>query len=392
MKSTTLSLSLLAFLTLAAPAFAGPDDPAPTSPATPTTRCQPATPTTTDASRPVDVVICLDTSGSMQQLIDACRRKLWDLCSVLAQARPAPRLRVALLSYGGVHNPGDGFVVEHVPLTEDLDRVYEELMKLSTNGGTEYVGGVLRRALDRLAWSQERGALKLVFVAGNESADQDGALPVREVCKDALQRSVVVHAIYCGPDGATGDAETWRQVAEHGGGSYAAIDTSGTLSIETPHDAELVRLSEALNATYLPFGAAGERAWANQARQDANAGSLGASTAASRAQTKASGVYCNGAWDLIDATADAGFKLEEVEAEALPEALRGKSIAEQRAVIEGLRARRTALQAQIKAIGQRRQAFLAEALATQQGAERSIDTAMARAIRAQAEAIGFSFE
>lgn len=378
----TSSLALLACLTVGGavtPALAGPGDPAPATP-------------TAAAPRPVDVVICLDTSGSMQQLIDACRRKLWDLCSVLAQARPAPRLRVALLSYGGTQNQDDGYVVQHVPFTEDLDRVYEELMKLTTNGGEEYVGGVLRRALDRLEWSQERGALKMVFVAGNESADQDASNPFREVCKDALQRRVVVHAIYCGPDGTQGDAGTWRQVAEHGGGTYAAIDTSGTVSIETPFDAELVRLSEALNGTYLPFGAAGRRACENQARQDANASSLGASTAASRAQTKASGVYCNGSWDLVDATADAEFDLEQVGDDALPEALRGKSLAERRAVIESLRARRTALQAQVQALGVRRQAFIDEALKQQAGAERSIDTAMARAIRTQAEAAGFSFE
>lgn len=381
--SLSLSLSLVACLALAgaaAPALADPGDP------------RPEAPVVTAAPRPVDVVICLDTSGSMQQLIDACRRKLWDLCSVLAQARPAPRLRVALLTYGGVQNADDGFVVQHVPFTEDLDRVYEELMKLTTNGGEEYVGGVVRRALDRLEWSQERGALKLIFVAGNESADQDRTFLTREVCKDALQRSVVVHAIYCGPDGTQGDAASWRQVAEHGGGTYAAIDTSGTVSIETPYDAELVRLSEALNGTYLPFGAMGRRAHENQARQDANAGSLGASTAASRAQTKASGVYCNGSWDLIDASADAEFDLATLEEDALPEALRGKSLAEQRAVIESMRARRTALQAQIQALGVRRQAFVEEALARQAGAERSIDSAMTRAVRTQAEAVGFRFE
>ncbi len=378
----TSSFALLTCLALGGavtPALAHPGEPAPATPVA-------------AAPRPVDVVICLDTSGSMQQLIDACRRKLWDLCSVLAQARPAPRLRVALLSYGGTRNQDDGYVVQHVPFTEDLDRVYEELMRLTTDGGEEYVGGVLRRALDRLEWSQERGALKLVFVAGNESADQDASNPFREVCKDALQRSVVVHAIYCGPDGTQGDAATWRQVAEHGGGTYAAIDTSGTVSIETPFDAELVRLSEALNGTYLPFGAAGRRACENQARQDANASSLGASTAASRAQTKASGVYCNGSWDLVDATADAEFDLEQVGDDALPEALRGKSLAERRAVIESLRARRTALQAQVQALGVRRQAFIDEALKQQAGAERSIDTAMTCAIRTQAEAAGFSFE
>ena len=50
--------------------------------------------------RPVDLVICLDTSGSMTALIDSARAKLWEVINELAQADPTPRLRVGLLTYG----------------------------------------------------------------------------------------------------------------------------------------------------------------------------------------------------------------------------------------------------------------------------------------------------
>lgn len=125
---------------------------------------------------------------------------------------------------------------------------------------------------------------------------------------------------------------------------------------------------------------------------DHPSGRLGSSTAASRAETKASGVYCNGAWDLVDATADATFDLAAVADEALPEGLRGKSLAERRALIDAARTRRVALQAQILGLAARRKEFLDEALARRGDAERSIDTAMNRAVRSQAEALGFRFE
>ena len=47
-----------------------------------------------------------------------------------------------------------------------------------------------------------------------------------------------------------------REVALHGGGKYAAIDTAGTISISTPWDEELARLGGALNDTYLAYGRA----------------------------------------------------------------------------------------------------------------------------------------
>ena len=52
------------------------------------------------SAKPIDLVLCLDTSNSMDGLIDSAKRKLWDIVNDLGRARPAPRLRVALYSSG----------------------------------------------------------------------------------------------------------------------------------------------------------------------------------------------------------------------------------------------------------------------------------------------------
>ncbi len=43
-------------------------------------------------TRPVDVVIALDTSGSMEGLLDAVRARLWDIVNELAGFEPVPEL------------------------------------------------------------------------------------------------------------------------------------------------------------------------------------------------------------------------------------------------------------------------------------------------------------
>ena len=53
------------------------------------------------AAADVDVVICLDVSGSMNGLLDSARIKLWDIVNDLAKIKPTPNLRVGLYSYGG---------------------------------------------------------------------------------------------------------------------------------------------------------------------------------------------------------------------------------------------------------------------------------------------------
>jgi len=366
-----------ALLAAAAPAWADPGDADPA----------PAPGQSQDAAPTVDMVICLDESGSMSGLIDACRRKIWDMCTLLAQARPEPRLRVALLTYGD-----DPLVRRRIDLTDDLDRVYEELMAVQTGGGTELVGRVVKESLDGLTWSDDAPALKLLFVAGNESADQDREHDFRAQCRRALQESVVVHAIYCGAEDA-GDAASWREVARIGGGAFAAIDQEGTVQVETPFDEELTRLSSELNATYLPYGAQGEAGCQRQRAQDANAReSGGAATAAARARTKASGLYANGSWDLVDASQAEGFAWSDVAEEDLPEELRGKTAAEKQAAIDARLARRAELQERIQALDVERQAFIAAELERREGAERSLDFAMARAIRAEAEDAGLRFD
>jgi hypothetical protein len=178
------------------------------------------------ARRPVDLAICLDASNSMDGLIDAAKRKLWDITNELAKAKPAPRLRVALLSYGNDGYPArEGWVRVDSGFTEDLDGIYQRLFALTTNGGTEYVGRVIQTSLDRLDWTASKEALQLIFVAGNESADQDRDISFRDACRRAIAKGVMVNSIYCGP-ATDGVAPGWREVAALADGHFASIDTT----------------------------------------------------------------------------------------------------------------------------------------------------------------------
>src|SRR3954471_15526373 len=106
--------------------------------------------------KPVDLVICLDVSNSMDGLIDSAKRKLWDIVNDLGKAKPTPKLRVALYSYGNDgYDPKVGWVRKELDLTTDPDKVSEKLFGLKTNGGTEYVGRVCRDALQQLQWSND---------------------------------------------------------------------------------------------------------------------------------------------------------------------------------------------------------------------------------------------
>lgn len=345
--------------------------------------------------RDVDLVICLDTSGSMEGLIDAARKKLWDVCSLLGQARPTPRLRVALFQYGGDEGAERGHVVRHTDLTTDLDTVYEKLGTLRAQGSDERVGRVLHEALHGLAWSPTPGALRVILVAGNESADQDREHPFRELAKQALQQNAVVHAVYCAREGEEpGVLESWRELARWGGGELAPISLDrAALQVETPHDAELIRLGAALNATYIPFGANGLAGQQRQAQQDENAGSWGgSSSSAARAACKAQSVYRNDGWDLVDASAQPGFEWDKVKKEDLPPGLRELCSRTLPGHVAEVRAERKRIQARIQELTALRQQAIEEELARRQGeAARTLDQALLAAIKKQGQARGLTW-
>lgn len=343
--------------------------------------------------RDIDLAICLDTSGSMQGLIDAARIKLWDIVNDLAKANPTPHLRVALLTYGNNgHAAENGWVRLDAPLTEDLDLISQKLFALTTNGGTELVGRVVDAATKQLSWSASAGALKMIVVAGNESANQDQQMPFRAVCRESLARGIVVNSIYCGPF-ADHMAPEWREVAILAAGHFAAIDHQhGTVVVTTPFDDALVSLSASLNETYVPFGVHGAAAWGNQQQQDGNAASLSTAVAAQRCATKAGDLYSNGSWDLVDACKDKEFKLESVMAEQLPEAMRSMTLEQRRSFVDQQAAQREALQRRVAELDAQRQEFVAaemKRIATK--GDDSFDAAMRAAIRAQATGKGFAF-
>jgi hypothetical protein len=341
------------------------------------------------AAPPIDLAICLDISGSMSGLLNAARQNLWAVVNDLARMRPAPHLRVALLTYGcSAHDPASGWVKIETDFTTDLDLVSQKLFALSTNGGEEYVGRVLRSALE-LDWSADPRGLKLVFVAGNEAATQDPKVDFAAQCRAAIQREIVVNSIYCG-NAADGLAPAWREVSKLADGQFAAIDQDRAVVVTTPFDHKLVELGALLNTTYVPYGAEGRVCAENQGVQDRNAAGLNVAAAATRSQAKGCIAYWNAHWDLVDACRDAKFRLEDVRREDLPEALRQLDTAALRAHVDAQRQKREDLQKEITALGRERDAHVRQELQKMAaGGQTVFEQAVRTSVQQQAEAKGF---
>jgi len=341
-------------------------------------------------ARPVDLAICLDVSGSMNGLLNAARQNLWAVVNDLAKLQPAPTLRVALLTYGcSAYEPEKGWVRVDTQFTTDLDLVSEKLFALATNGGEEYVARVMQTALTELSWSSDPNALKLMFVAGNEPATQDPKVDGPSQSKAAIEKGIVVNTIYCG-NPAHEEAAGWRAVATLADGKFAAIEQDKEFVVSTPFDTQLAELSAAMNTTYVLYGSQAG-VWAqNQVTQDGNAARLNSAAEATRCQTKASSLYRNGHWDLVDACNEPTFKLEDVKKQDLPEVLRKMSADELRAHVAAQKKKRDEIKQQVEALGKQRDAHVQQELQRiGEGGKLLFEQAVLESVRQQAEARGF---
>src|ERR1041384_6344186 len=178
------------------------------------------------AKQSIMLALLLDTSNSMDGLIDQAKSQLWKIVNELAGARcddsSRPTIKIALYEYGNSGLPATlGYIRQVNPLTSDLDLISEKLFALRTNGGDEFCGQVIKTSLDELEWSASGADLKMIFIAGNEPFTQ-GEVPYRVSCTLAQQRDVVVNTIFCGPYDEGVETE-WKSGATLTGGTYIRI-------------------------------------------------------------------------------------------------------------------------------------------------------------------------
>jgi hypothetical protein len=365
-------LTALLLAAVAVPAVPAADDPAKPEPAPP---------------KVIDVVICLDVSNSMDGLIGSAKMKLWDIVNDLAKIKPTPQLRVGLYSYGNdTYDAKIGWIRKEADLTTDLDLISQKLFGLTTQGGTEYVTRVCRDALVQQKWADGKDALKLIFVCGNEPASQDPVVKLKEAADLAVKKGVVINPIFAGNADHL-DARDWKEFAALAGGRFANIDQDrGTVAIATPMDKDLAELSSKLNRTYVGYGRLANERMLNQAAQDNNAGKLSPASGATRASSKASGLYRNDEWDLVDRMKnDPKFDLAKVPVEELSEEMKKMTPEQRLAHVKKMAAERESLQKQIAELTQKREGFVKEQMKKNPSkADKAFDEAIRGAIRDQA--------
>ena len=342
----------------------------------------------------IQVALLLDTSNSMDGLIDQAKSQIWKMVNKLAAAKKndvATDIEIALFEYGNDNlDVGEGYVRMINSLTTDVDAISEKLFALKTKGGSEYCGWVIGNAVNDLKWSNDADDLKLIIVAGNEPFDQ-GPIDYKETCKSAFKQDILINTVFCGP-WAEGVRTHWKDGADITKGKALNIEQDRKIiHIRTPWDDRMNELNGKLYKTYIGYGSIGQEMKVRQQTQDNNAAEYGMSNAASRTAYKAKSQYRNDAWDLVDAAEKDMDKVKTMKTEDLPTEMQKMSIDERKTYIEKLRKERDDARKEIVELEKKIAVFTAEEV-KKQGDYMTLDKVMQDAVVEQAKAKGFVFE
>lgn len=391
------------------------------------------------AAPTADLAIVLDTSGSMQGLITQVRDGLWKTLNSLGELKKDGQkadVRLALYEYGsGVVPEEANFIQLLTPLTTDHTKLAQALFATEAKGGTEYSGVALNMATNDLKWSSLSDDFRSIVIAGNETIHQGPVNPL-DSAKGALDKDILVNTVFAGPQthvvpnfgggfggGGCGgffcpptnpqpqpptDPQPnpifleWKQMAEAGGGQALNIDHNQSIPyIESPFDADIVKFTEMINTTFLPFGKKGQEEFQRMIDLDRNIRNTGAGTYMDWGNYRGGtfGRSTQSGWDLVslaieaetDTTKDLEATLLNLSDEELPELLRGKTMAEKIDLVKAQVKRRKDIEAKVADLRAKRAEFVEEELRNlnAQG-EKTFSDAIKQILIDQLKAKGFT--
>ncbi|MES9993310.1 MAG: vWA domain-containing protein [Candidatus Thiodiazotropha sp.] len=346
----------------------------------------------------VEVVFVLDTTGSMSGLIQASKEKIWSIATTMAQADPAPEIKMGLVAY---RDRGDDYVTRVVDLSKDLDSVYASLMDFRAAGGgdgPESVNQGLSDAVHKISWSQGVDAYRTIFLVGDAPPHMDyqDEMKYPQILELAKQKGIVVNTIQAGNSPPT--RAVWNKIAMAGQGQYAQVEQDGNaVAITTPFDERLARLSRRLDETRLYYGS--EDVLEEKRRKQEAAEKLHESASlASRARratfnaSKSGRSNLYGDSELVDDVTSGRIELDAIKKEHLPASIRAMAPEEQSSLISDKAEQRKVLQEQISDLSAKRDEYLRQEVEKSGGAKGSLDHSLYSAIKDQAARSGIHYE
>ena len=323
----------------------------------------------------MQVVFALDATGSMSGLIKAAKEKIWSIVSSLTQTQTMPDIEVGLVFY---RDRGDAFVTKRIPLSDSMDMVYAELMKMNAAGGgdsPESVNQGLNEAVELFNWDKDTSTYKAVFLVGDFEPHMNykNDVPYYVTCGIAKSKDIVLNTILMGTNPVA--AKVWQEIARCNEGAYVNVNMNANdITVSTPYDSVIAVINDQLDDLQYYYGSKTSKAvsYSYKAKGKSNAMGSSATVKAQRAEynalakTKKAGTKQN---ELLSDLASKNVQLDSLKKEELPDEFKNMSKDSIAIIVKQKTQLRDSLQKELVTAVNKRNAYIDTELSKRSAAE-----------------------
>jgi hypothetical protein len=179
-----------------------------------------------NAAGRIEVVFCLDLSGSTNGLIDRFRDHFWDYTYALSKCTPQVTYRFGVVGFSRPSFRREtGYVKVLKDLTTDMEAVGKELFELKTSveKGDQMVGHALTACGKNISWSEDSSVVKILYVVGNGMVNEGGT-DFRKAAQELQAGGIIVNTLYCNTKTMSNlEVSGWKEIAEIGKGYFSSF-------------------------------------------------------------------------------------------------------------------------------------------------------------------------
>jgi hypothetical protein len=340
------------------------------------------------AAKPVlEVAFVLDTTGSMDGLIEGAKKKIWSIATTIADANPDAELRMAIVAYRDI---GDDYVTKTFQLTDDIQDLYGDLLAFKADGGGDWpesVNEALDVAVTKLKWGQGGKDTRIIFLVGDAPPHMDYRQDrkYKDIIKEARSRDIIINAVQAGS--AEDTTRVWRTIAQLGKGEFIPIPQDGgqVLVVITPYDDEIYQLQLQIDETVVPYGRREQQDSVRSkidARKSAPAPSSADNSSYVLKKSKGKDVI-TGSGDLVSDLAQGRVKLEDLKDKDMTDEFAALSADARGEKLRSLSAARDGLTGRMAELVKKRDAYVSEKAASEPKSADSFDRKVEQTLKEQ---------
>ncbi len=147
----------------------------------------------------MDVVFCVDTTGSMGDEIEVIREQLLKMVDEIKKGNPAPRVRFGVVAY---KDRGDEYVTKKYDFSNNIQDTQGVINSLKASGGGDYEENIyeaLKVSVEGMKWDTSKKVRKIIFIIGDASPHRDygNDYDYKKELAIASEKGIMINTVSC---------------------------------------------------------------------------------------------------------------------------------------------------------------------------------------------------